>query len=417
MEFLLSDVLLNFLLILTPLYFFQFIISNYTSIGTRVFLGGLLGVAAIVCMLFPMVSGDGFLWDLRWIALLISILYGGFLSGSITATLIIVFRFSLGGFQGAVIVVIVAVVLLLVFLYLRRLFQKMTFRQRLIVSIAFGVITWGVSIAGIVAHFYLNEALYDLQEMAGPVFSSMLALYVISSMTFVYFSESMRFYTTLKNEALAKEKVNYITEVGEVLGLQLSEHIDRATDVLEQLKNQPVENRSERIALIEQELMALSGALQKYTSSQDELLNDELRPLNTVVEEVVETLRPYASQKGVRMTTDVDLSEEPMVRFGSMKQILEQLVKNALDATPRNGQVTISAIVKRNWLYIYVDDSGIGIAAEQLAGLVDVSLNSPNSIAGEGLRMTQRIVRELEGTFSITSEIQKGTTVTLKFPL
>ena len=61
MEVIFADVLLNFLLILTPLYFFQFIISNYNSIGARVFLGVLLGLAAILCMQFPVVSGDGFL--------------------------------------------------------------------------------------------------------------------------------------------------------------------------------------------------------------------------------------------------------------------------------------------------------------------------------------------------------------------
>ena len=417
MDFLFADVLLNFLLILTPLYFFQFIISNYTTIGARVFLGILLGIAAILCMLFPMVSGEGFLWDLRWVALLISILYGGILSGGITATLIVVFRFSLGGFQGALIVLVVALVLIALFLFLRRSFHQMTFRQRMIISGGLGIIAWGVAVIGIIVHFSINQQLTALSGIATPVFTSMFVLYLISSVTFIYFSESMRHYTLLKNEALTKEKVNYITEVGELLGMQLTTHVDAATFQLQELKRTLRGVELERVEIMEEELNALSNSIQEYTSEQENLMVEERRSLPLVVEEVILSLQPYAQQKGIRLTTDFELPDGIEVKTGPMKQILLNLVKNALDATPKSGHVSVSALAKRNWLYLYIEDSGIGIAQEQLTTLLDVNLASPNSIAGEGLRVTQRIVRELEGTFSITSQVQKGTVVTLKFPL
>lgn len=417
MEVIFADVLLNFLLILTPLYFFQFIISNYNSIGARVFLGVLLGLAAILCMQFPMVSGDGFLWDLRWVALLISIVYGGILSGGITATLIILFRFSLGGFQGALIVVGVAVALILVFLFVRRGFLRLTFQRRILASGGLGVIAWGMAIGGIVTHFTLNGQLPELREIAFPVFSSMFILYIVSSVSFIYFSENMRHYTTLKNEALTTEKVNYITEVGELLGNQLTGHIEQAEDYLRELRGSLGTADNAKLEAIEWELEQLNQALNHYTSGQDALMGTDKKSLSILTEEVVDSLRPYAEQKGVRMTVDIDLLEEVEVQYVQVKQVLINLVKNALDATPKGGQVTLSAMIKRNWLYIYVDDSGIGIAQDQLVGLMDLTYGSGSSIAGQGLRVTQQLVRELEGTFSITSEVQKGTTITLKFPL
>lgn len=417
MDFLVADLLLNFLLILTPLYFFQFIISNYNSIGARVFLGLLLGLAAILCMLFPMVSGEGFLWDLRWVALSISIVYGGMLSGGITATMIILFRFSLGGFQGALIVVAVAIALILIFTFIRRGFLKLPFKRRILVSSALGVIAWGLAIVGITVHFVLNGQLADLEEIAFPVFFSMLFLYVIASMTFIYFSENMRHYTTLKNEALTTEKVNYITEVGELLGTQLTTHIDQAEFHLRDLKQQARSSDLAAIEAIELELEQLTKSLSKYTTEQDAFLTADESSFVQIAQEVTESLRLYSDQKGVRVTLDLEVPESIELQYVPMKQVLINLVKNALDATPKGGQVTLSALIKRNWLYVYVDDNGIGIAPEQLVGLMDLTYGSGSSIAGQGLRVTQKLVREMEGTFSITSEIQKGTTVTLKFPI
>lgn len=417
MDIIFADILLNFLLILTPLYFFQFIISNYHTIGARVFLGVLLGIAAVLCMLFPMVSGDGFLWDLRWVALLISILYGGILSGSITATLIIIFRFSLGGFQGSMIVVGVALVLIIVFLLLRRTFHLMTFRQRMFISGGLGIIAWGVAVSGIVTHFLLNDQLSALSQMATPIFSSMFVLYLLSSVTFIYFSESMRYYTLLKNEALSKEKVNYITEVGELLGTQLAARLEAATFQIEELKRTLRGVELERIEIVKEELDELTASILEYTTEQEGSNQEEERPLVHLVDEITLSMQPYAEQKGIHLKTDIELPISVEVNYLTIKEIVSNLVKNALDATPKNGHVSISAIAKRNWLFIYVEDDGIGIAQEQLTSLLDVNFNSPNSIAGEGLRMTQRLVRELGGTFSITSQVQKGTIVTLKFPI
>lgn len=63
MAFAIEDFLLNFFLILTPLYFFQFILSNYSNVHSKLYLGGILGLSAILCMAFPAISGDGFVLD------------------------------------------------------------------------------------------------------------------------------------------------------------------------------------------------------------------------------------------------------------------------------------------------------------------------------------------------------------------
>lgn len=199
--------------------------------------------------------------------------------------------------------------------------------------------------------------------------------------------------------------------------MQLTTHVDAATFQLQELKRTLRGVELERVEIMEEELNALSNSIQEYTSEQENLMVEERRSLPLVVEEVILSLQPYAQQKGIRLTTDFELPDGIEVKTGPMKQILLNLVKNALDATPKSGHVSVSALAKRNWLYLYIEDSGIGIAQEQLTTLLDVNLASPNSIAGEGLRVTQRIVRELEGTFSITSQVQKGTVVTLKFPL
>ena len=106
-----------------------------------------------------------------------------------------------------------------------------------------------------------------------------------------------------------------------------------------------------------------------------------------------------------------------------IKQILINLLANAVKFTPRGGRVSIKAHLDgRNGLILAVKDTGIGIAAEDIPkvlspfGQVDSSLAREYEGTGLGLHLTRNLVELHGGRLVIESELGRGTEISVHFP-
>ena len=106
-----------------------------------------------------------------------------------------------------------------------------------------------------------------------------------------------------------------------------------------------------------------------------------------------------------------------------LKQILLNLLSNAVKFTPDGGRITLAAAVgPRRGFVIQVIDSGIGIAADDIAtamapfGQVDSALSRKYEGTGLGLPLTKALAELHGATLELTSELGAGTTATVRFP-
>ena len=93
------------------------------------------------------------------------------------------------------------------------------------------------------------------------------------------------------------------------------------------------------------------------------------------------------------------------------------LITNAIQATESGGLVTVSTARNRDRVEVMVTDTGSGIPAERLAAIFDDFVTTKKRGLGLGLAITKRIVEQLNGTIGVTSEVGKGTTFTMRFPV
>jgi len=104
------------------------------------------------------------------------------------------------------------------------------------------------------------------------------------------------------------------------------------------------------------------------------------------------------------------------------KQIVINLMSNAVKFTPAGGRVTLSARPEGNSFVLSVADTGIGIAAKDLAHLGDPFFQAHNSTTrpyegtGLGLSLVRGLVGLHGGTISVESVVGQGTTVTVRLP-
>lgn len=142
-----------------------------------------------------------------------------------------------------------------------------------------------------------------------------------------------------------------------------------------------------------------------------------------VAEDVVRLMNVEASRK--RITLENALSVEGFqVRADrrAVRQILFNLVSNAIKFTPEGGRVTMSGSIDGDLLRIDVADTGIGIPAADLPRLARPFEQVANAMtrnthgSGLGLAISKALAELQGGRLAIESEIGRGTTVSLWLP-
>lgn len=99
--------------------------------------------------------------------------------------------------------------------------------------------------------------------------------------------------------------------------------------------------------------------------------------------------------------------------------LFENLIYNALRATPCSGSITVSARIEDNKIYITVEDTGCGIPEEELPLIFQrfyVGARNKDIGTGLGLYIVHSIVAELGGTINVCSALGKGTKFVIKLP-
>lgn len=119
---------------------------------------------------------------------------------------------------------------------------------------------------------------------------------------------------------------------------------------------------------------------------------------------------------------NVELPEQDafvMAQPEKLNILFENLIYNALKATPRNGKITVSAWPGKDKIHIAVEDTGCGIPEEELSLVFRrfyVGAKNRETGTGLGLYIVHGIVTELGGTIGVSSTVGKGTRFVMEFP-
>ncbi len=144
--------------------------------------------------------------------------------------------------------------------------------------------------------------------------------------------------------------------------------------------------------------------------------------LQAMVKTTAEQMKLLADEKQITMRSD---SSGPVYSFGDesrIKQVLVNLLDNAIKYSREGGQVVTSVRTEDSTAVLTVSDDGVGIPADALPHVFErfyrVEKSRPRGTAGAGLGLSivQAICRAHGGTVSVTSTEGRGTTVQVRLP-
>jgi len=140
--------------------------------------------------------------------------------------------------------------------------------------------------------------------------------------------------------------------------------------------------------------------------------------LNQVLREVIGLVR----HQGVQSVTIEERYAEalPVVEVdpGRMKQVFLNLAHNAIQAMPQGGFLTVRTSAAPREVAVIVTDTGTGIAPQNLVRIFEPFFTTKPEVSGTGLGLSVSlgIVRQHGGTIEVTSEVDKGSTFTVRIP-
>ncbi|MCA1055942.1 PAS domain S-box protein [Rossellomorea aquimaris] len=241
-----------------------------------------------------------------------------------------------------------------------------------------------------------------------------------------------------------------LNDSGELIGISAI-----IRDLSEKKRNEDLLEKSEQLAMIGQlaagvaheirnPLTTIKGFLQLMKESTEDdfylkVIQGELDRIEIITNEFLALAKPRAVQFSLTsltslLTSSVEfikmecLKQGVDVRFSveeaeihcdshQIKQVVLNVMKNALEAMPDGGLMNVQLQKEQDYAKISIQDNGAGIPPERLKHLGEPFYSTKERGTGLGLMICQKIIKEHNGSISIQSNVNEGTTVAILLPI
>ncbi|MFT4413829.1 ATP-binding protein [Fredinandcohnia humi] len=416
---LIEKLLLHVLIVLLPIFIYSVFFENKKRKVMSPFTYGLsAGLVTALCMIFPY-QCFGLNWDLRYVPLVLSFLYGGPIAGGMVIIVIFVVRTIMGGEFLYLTYTIALIASLLPFLYSKR-FWSFHSKKRIRTSVLMGI--WPAFILILVMAIHISTQGSTIYNF-GHVLFIVSIIGVINSIgiflaTFLIESRIER--KIMHEEIQRAEKQNTLGELAASIAHEVRNPLTVVKGFLQLMYNQEKEMGQKQESfypLILSELGRAESIINDYLNfAKPQFEKIEEIYLKTDIKRVIQLLEPLAAKEGIQLITKYEA--EPILRTDrhQLKQVFINIIKNAIEATNRGGSVTIELLTENDRAVVVITDTGKGMDKEQLSRIGTFFYTTKEKGTGVGTTVSNRIIQAMNGSIHYESEVDKGTKVKIELP-
>lgn len=412
-----EKLLLQALLILAPVLLFSLLPENRRLENNSLIFGIFQGGAAFLCVVFSY-HFEGFYWDLRYVPFVLALLYGGPGAGLIVFAVILVTRTFIGG--EAVIYsyfTSIATVVFAIFWYKR--FWSYAPSKR----IKLAILGSGWSIFFSIAMFVVFRTLAGMPLDTDLLLSPDILLYGAISIAGIGFAarlvEEIIEREKMRDDILRSEKLNTMGELAASFAHEVRNPLTVVKGFMQLMHQNETGKNHEYLTLALSEVGRAEMILSDYLNfAKPQFHKIEECNYHDVLAEIIALLNPLAAKGGVAL--EGSLSKDNLqieTDRNQLKQAIVNLIKNAIEATQDGGMVSVSLYGKDGHAVIEITDNGRGMSQEQLSRIGTLFYTTKERGTGLGTCVSLRIINEMSGRVFYSSELEKGTKVTLILPI
>ncbi|MRX71192.1 two-component sensor histidine kinase [Bacillus lacus] len=411
-----EKLLLHVLIILAPIFLHIVFFENKHIKHSQYVCGIIQGIAAALCLIFSYES-FGLFWDLRYVPLVLAFLYGGRTAGFIVLLFIVSARTYMGGDALVFGYVSVALVAPLPY-FLQTYFSSVTVPRKRILLTMLTVLWPGVIQLGILITFLLYEGTLRAEAHSLVLVISLFSIIqLLAAGLAANLNESMIERVLMKQEIRRAEKLNTLGELAASIAHEIRNPLTVVKGFLQLMQRQEKGENYQYLTLVLSELGRAEAIINDYLNfAKPEFKKIESFQYSEAIRDVYLLLQPYALKQGVSLYFQVASDCRLSTDKNQLKQALVNIIKNAVEATPPAGTVSITLQAKESSACLTVQDTGKGMTPEQLGRIGTLFYTTKDKGTGLGTMVSLRIIETMNGKIEYQSEPNKGTEVTVTLP-
>jgi signal transduction histidine kinase len=226
--------------------------------------------------------------------------------------------------------------------------------------------------------------------------------------------------TSVQSQLVERERLSALGEAAAVVAHEVRNPLAVIVNVVELLRKEATLSDDARGLLVMQEDEALR---------LDRLVGDLLvlaRPLEPrrrlmetapLLAQAIDAVGPLCEKAGVRVALNADnLLPELFVDPDHLQLALVNLLQNAIQVSPRDSEIRLSAQPTEEGIAIVIEDSGPGIRQDLLPRIFEPFFTTRPTGSGLGLAIVSRVVKAHAGDVRVTSGVDRGARFELLFP-
>ncbi|TLS51100.1 hypothetical protein FE782_17075 [Paenibacillus antri] len=405
-----ESLLLDFLFIIVSVFacsFFWVDQGKWSPFGVGVF----CAAGVLFCMTFPFTEFPGYIYDLRIVPLLISILYGGVRTGVWVAVALFAYRLYLGGdgIEATLFSYIPIVLLTIACLYI----MKRTSRE---ITVTVGVL---LAFAAAVTVSLVSLLKMNANEPSYFYFFAVYCLLVTGCMWMsTYLIETLRDNARMRSELQRSEKMHVLGQLAATIAHEIRNPLTVTHGFIQLLRS-----RSKNETDLNYLTMALEELRRTETIISDYLTYSKphTEPMGSMnvkeqIHNVASMMEAYVVSHGHAMVVQAEDALYVLAEPKTFAQALIHFIKNAVEAMNPGGRLAITAYKHKDQVVIQLEDNGCGMSEEQIRRLGNPFYSTKERGTGLGLMVSYRIIEAMRGNVSVRSEIGKGTAFTITLP-
>ncbi|GKU81396.1 HAMP domain-containing sensor histidine kinase [Niallia sp. NCCP-28] len=408
-----QELLLNVLALIVFILFIPLIIvlkcNNDSHINLLKFIS--FSLAIISCISFPFTLTNGFIFDLRLIALVIGFLYGGVKNGLLLIGVTVLYRLCFGGIGIIGTIITVVATLILTFPFIKK-FNNFTKRKRMLTASLVALLNSSISVIIALAIFSV-----DFEPL---LIFYYLVITAISCPCIVYIYETFHESIYIRQKIIKTEKMEMVSHLASSISHEVRNPLAVVKGFLQLMEDVDLEEKKRKnfLQISINEINRADTIIRNYlTFAKPSPENIEILDIRDELGKTIDMITPLANMNSIIIDTAI----KPFFIKGEsqlLQQCLLNICKNCIEAMPNNGTLTIETASENNNLHLTIADTGTGMTKEQLARIGEPYFTTKGREGtGLGMMAAMQIISSLQGKIHISSTLNKGTKFLIILPL
>ena len=276
---------------------------------------------------------------------------------------------------------------------------------------------WTVSIGMMLKYGFFAVILLDLQALIPMFIYAILA--AIAFVILNRFESYIHSVNKAHEELRRKEKLAVIGQMAAAIGHEIRNPLSSLKGFT-QLQQERNPNTNDFYPIMIQEIDRINTIVNDLmTLGKPKQINFSKASIEEIISYTISITQQHAERLGVSIETTLEGQLPPIdCDAEQLKQVLINLIKNAIESMPDGGTITVTVKeIEGNTMYISIKDEGCGIDEDSLNNLGEPFYTTKKDGTGLGLMVTNQIIQDHNGEISFDSSQQNGTKVTVILPI